>query len=228
MADLKFDAFNTGQQTQEVDLPPAGYQRDEVLKQRTDALQQQIEESPVEREAIPHDADALNPDRNREVRYAIANSYLEIGKDHPYYITKWVNRINLNGQMVWQARAEGWKVATLNEFPEARELVQVDGSICAADVMLMYMRMDEHLALTERQEAKRLKQQLGLEADIYDLANRVNSKEGKAVFANVQTPNLGGIDNATLTTMEARAARKQLARQVAARAVGNRLKNGTL
>ena len=226
MNDLKLDAFNVNQQP---DLPPAGYKRDDVLAQRTDQLQEEAEKRADEREvgAIPHDHAALNPERNREIQDHIRKDHLAIGADHPYLKTKWVNWKNLEGQMVWQAKNEGWQVATIKEFPEAVSMVKEDNTIRVADVMLMCIRMDEYFKLEERAKEKRLRQQYGVEAEIHDLAMKTNRKMGQDVFAGVSTPEVGVSGNIS-DAAQRKMAQMEGTRRVAMKHLGNKMKTGTL
>ena len=199
-----------------VNLPPAGHERREELKARTDNLEQQAETQYANVGAIP--AAALEPDYN--IQNTIRRSYLDIGSNHPLYKTKWVNYVNTNGQMVWQAKADGWMVASAREFPEARDMSKEDGSLRVGDVMLMFIQHDQHFLLEQREANKRLRQQFGVEADIHDIAKRYPD-----VFRNVHTPEItGGIPDDMLKTMEARNARRSSAINLAARHLGNKMK----
>jgi hypothetical protein len=200
-------------------LPPAGHVRNEELKMRADTLEQQAETQYANVGAIP--ADALKPDPN--MQYEIRHSHMGIGVDHPLYRTKWVNYVNNNGYMVWQAKSDGWQVATAREFPEGRDMMKADGSLRVGDVLLMFMRIDEHLKLEMREKHKRLQQQYGVEADIHDLAERTNRAMGQQVFANVQTPAITGISDSTLEAMRTRSAQR-----TAANILGNRMKEGLI
>ena len=198
-------------------LPPAGYKRDEELKMRTDNLEAQAETQYANAGSIP--ADALKPDPN--MQYEIRKSHMGIGTDNPLYKTKWVNYVNNNGYMVWQAKSEGWNVATAREFPEGRDMMKSDGSLRVGDVLLMFMRIDEYLKLEMREKHKRLQQQYGVEADIHDLAERTNRATGQQVFTNIQTPAITGINDNTLEAMK-----KRSAQRTAVNILGNRMKEG--
>lgn len=226
--ELRTDAFSTSAAPST--LPPAGDARREELKRRTDTLEERAETLAIERnqEAIPHDHDAFNPERNREIQHAISRNYLEIGLNHPYLKVKWVNCRNQDGSMVWAAKSEGWVVATTREFPEAAELSREDGSIRIGDVMLMCIRMDLHAQLEEAQKQKRLRQQYGVEAEIHDLAERTNRRKGSPVFAGVSTPEIGvtgHLSDRAIAAMDARNSRNNAARRVAAAHIGNRMRN---
>jgi hypothetical protein len=210
-------------------LPPKGHEQREELKRREDNLQQQIEEQTPDAGAIPHDHDALNPERNREIQHAMSKDYLTIGANHPYLKTKWVNYVNLNGQKVWEAKADGWMVATQHEFPEAKELTREDNTIRIGDVLLMCIRMDEYFRIEQREKDKRLRQQFGVEAEIHDFAKR-----NPRAFAGAVTPELGESGHISQTTRsaidsaESRADARSAARKTAAQHLGNRMKQGTI
>lgn len=204
----------------EPNLPPAGHERREELKRRDDNLTQQAEEQSVDRGTIPEDV--LQPDHN--IQNEMRRSYLDVGSNHPLYKTKWVNYVNTNGQMVWQAKAEGWAVATAKVFPEAADMQKEDGSIRVGDVMLMFIRHDEHFRIEQREANKRLRQQYGVEATIHDIAEKHPD-----VFKNVHTPEItGNMPEGTMKEVERRAAVRNAARGVAAQHLGNRMKKGTI
>jgi len=232
MKDIKTDAFVLpGETTEGSNLPPAGYKRDEELTKRHDDLQEAAELKAEENEvgAIPADHDAFNPERNREIQHAIHKHYLDIGTDSLQYKTKWVNYVNANAQKVWEAKTDGWQVATVREFPEAREMgaVREDNTIRVGDVILMFMPIEQHRILDEKQRQKRLRQQYGVEAEIHDLAERTNSRQGQAVFAGVSTPNIGVTGKISESTSQQPGV-SSVARKVALNHLGNKMKQGTI
>lgn len=209
----------------EENLPPAGHERTEELKKRTDRLEEQAEEKYADVGSMPKAM--LEPDHN--IQSDIRKSYLDIGTDHPLYVTKWVNYVNQNGMMVWQAKADGWMVATAKEFPEAADMQKSDGTVRVGDVLLMFIRKDDHFRLQQREATKRLRQQYGVEADIHALAEATNRREGKEVFAKVETPAVtGGVSGKTLETLQQRATMHKAAVNTAARHVGNLMKKGPI
>ncbi len=217
MSEINF--FSQPEDSKE-NLPPAGHERTEELKKRTDNLEEQAETKYADAGAIPKHA--LEPDYN--IQGDIRKSYLEIGTNHELYVTKWINYVNQNGMMVWQAKADGWVVATAKTFPEATDMQKTDGTIRVGDVLLMFIRKDDHFRLVQREDAKRIRQQFGVEAEIHDLAESTNRREGRQVFAKVETPEVtGGISGNTLETMQKRAAVN-----TAARHVGNLMKKGPI
>lgn len=205
---------------------PAGHERDEEMSRRTDTLQQRAEEKADANEigAIPHDHDALRPDRNREIQNHIHKDHLAIGTDHPIYVAKWVNWKNLEGQMVWKAKSDGWMTASVKEFPEAAHLRKEDGTIRVADVILMFIPKEVHAQLVQREKRKRQRQQFGVEQEIHDMAER-----NPHVFAGAATPELGVTGNLSPT------AQKKIAQfntrgagRVAINRIGDMMKKGPI
>jgi len=234
MADIKIDAFsNPALQGGTETLPPPGAARREVLAERADNLAQQAETKYADVGTIPDKL--LQPDR--EIQDHIAKSHLEIGTNpNSPYMTKWVNFVNVGGQMVWNAKSEGrnigisgWKVANAEVFPEAHEmgLVREDGTIRVADTILMFMRKDEYFKLQEYYKQKRLRQQYGVEADIHEFAEGTNRKMGREVFRNVQTPEITGLSDSMQNRLETNA-RRHAATRVAGQHIGNRMKDGPI
>jgi len=202
-------------------LPPAGYKRREELAKRTDHLEEEAEKKYANVGSIPQDSPVLDPEQNREIQDHIHKSHLDIGVDHPYLKTKWVNYVNQHGSMVWKEKADGWQVATVKDFPEARVLVREDGTIRIGDVILMCIRLDEYLKLFEREKEKRLRQQYGIESDIHTLAEQYPN-----VFSDVHTDSSGGLPNRVMDIVEKRAARRNAAARVVAKTLGNKMKEG--
>lgn len=233
--EIDLSAINVGEQPQqEPTLPPAGFQRDEELLKRTDELEEKGEHlaNALEMGEIPHDHDALRPDRNREIQQHIRKDHLAIGANHPYLKTKWVDWKHQDGKQVWDAKFDGWQIATVKEFPEAADLRREDNTIRVGDVLLMCIRMDEYYKLQEREKEKRFKQQFGVEARIHELAEATNRRRGIRVFAGVATPELG-VTGTLSPTGQAKAAQFEMARKEAVgreafRALGNRMKQGPI
>lgn len=198
-------------------LPPAGHARTDELKRRTDKLEELAEKQYAGVESI--DPSKLEPDR--EIQYSISNNYLEIGVNHPFLKTKWVNCVNQHSTMVWQEKAKGWKVSTIHEFPEAAPLVREDNTIRVGDVLLMHIRIDEHLKLEQREEQKRFRQQLGIEAELHDIVGKHSNA------FTVHSENTGGIPD-SITSRMGGDLRRSASHQIAARTLGERLKRGTI
>jgi hypothetical protein len=188
-------------------LPPPGFQRREVLAQRTDALAQKVEEISEDRGAIPESAF----EEDREIQNSIRKGFLDVDIG-PLYVTKWVNYVNQNSHMVWQAKAEGWKTVTANMVKNAdRDLVREDNTLRVGDVICMYIRKDQHLLLERKRDQANLKRQYGIEAELTELA----AKNPRALKVHNATQ---GKYSDTI--------QKRAARRTAVRHLGNQMKQG--
>lgn len=214
-------------------LTQADLQNSDVLQQAADAVKQL---DPNERARIQDNlaekADKMNQDGgripekflqpDREIQDAIRKDYMSVGDNHPYLKTGWVNYVNINGQMVFKKKAEGWQVATVKDFPEAKDLQREDGTIRIGDTILMCIRLDLWLQLNKKEEDRRVRQQFGIETEIIELGNK-NSK-----FFKVYTEGTGGLPAEVEARIKNRATMAGAARSVAATALGNRMKKGII
>jgi hypothetical protein len=188
-------------------LPPPGFQRREVLAQRTDALAQRVEEISEDRGAIPESAF----EEDREIQNSIRKGFLDVDIG-PLYVTKWVNYVNRQSYMVWEAKAQGWKVVTANMVKNAdRDLVREDNTLRVGDVICMYIRKDQHLLLERKRDQANLKRQYGIEAELTELA----AKNPRALKVHNATQ---GKYSDTI--------QKRAARRTAVRHLGNQMKQG--
>lgn len=219
---IKADAF-TGK---DVNLPPAGHKRTEELAKRKDELEEQAETQYADRGAIPKDCDALNPERNREIQHNIRKGYLDIGSNDPRYKTKWVNYVHQNSEKVWQAKAQGWQVATVMEFPEAKDLSREDSTIRVGDVMLLFIPIEQYQQIEQQEQMKALKQQYGIESELHDLVNRTNRAKGGDYFA-ASSPALGETGHVSSSTREMMT-RRNAAQKSVLNHLGNKMKEGTI
>ena len=195
------------------DLPPAGYQREEVLAERTDTLAEKAETTAPDTVGLSPDNPAFDPEQNREIQADLTKGFLEVENKKPGYVYKWVY-FGLNGQKVWESKSQGWEVVSSND-PESRHLIKEDGSRRVGDVLLMRMRMDFHILYEQREEKKRLTRELSVESE---LAEIVGKHPDAFTLHSEQT---GG--NPHMDAMRSRAAR-----QTSFNALGNKLKSGTV
>lgn len=196
----------------EPNLPPLGAARDDLLAQRTDALAEAAETQTPDTGKIPERF--LEPDR--EIQSDIENDYMNIGSNNPLYKTCWVNFANLNGQMIWKKKAQGWQVATPEVFPEAEHLCKADNTIRVGDVLLMFIRIDFYQKLIAKEEENRRRQQYGLDSSVYELANKHPN-----IFKNVSTD-----DNPTLNPQTQELVEKRRgATKSAINAIGQQMKS---
>ena len=113
-------------------LPPAGHERQEELKKRTDQLQEQAETSMPEAYSIP--TDALEPDR--ELQYAMQTFSLhEVTSKQPGNVYGWVYT-GQHGTEITMKKMYGWVVVQGTD-PESSELQHVDTTRRLGDCILM-------------------------------------------------------------------------------------------
>ena len=196
------------------DLPPPGAERREVLAERKDTLEQKAEEIASEQEitSVPKDHKALQPDR--ELQYQISENYLEVSDPKPGYMYKWVNYVSVNGQKVWEAKANHWEVVTGGDG-ESSHLLKEDGTRRVGDVILVRRRMDIHLIMERKEEQKRLKRELAAEGELRDIAAK---SDGAFTVHDAES------NPAMIQKVQKRAA----AHRVAAQTLGNKMKSGTI
>jgi hypothetical protein len=131
----------------------------------------------------------------------------------------------MHGTKVWEAKADGWVVSTITDFPEAVHLNKEDNTIRIGDVMLMHLRMDEYVILMDREKTKRLRQQYGVEAEIHEIAAKHPN-----IFPNVHTESSGGLPANIQKRVESRAANaasiRKASQSTARHTLGNKLAQG--
>jgi hypothetical protein len=196
------------------DLPPAGHARDEELRRREDNLQKAAETVHTEREAI--DPAALEEDYDVQSLLRRGDG-LTVSDPQPGFVYCWVYSGTRTLARVWEKKRLGWEVVQ-GDDPEAREFKVEDGTRRLADVTLMRIRMDRHLALEMYEEEKRLRQQLGIDAELRDIADRNPDKLRYYDHEN----------NPYARRMEANAATRTAARRTAMKHVDSMLRRGNV
>lgn len=156
------------------DLPPAGHERDELLRKREDALDEEIDrimlgESGVAPETHRISPEALKPDR--ELRHEISEiGMLTVSKPQPGYVYSWTYiGPNNTGQFIWQKKAHGWEVVG-SGHPEAREHIREDGTRRCGDVILMRTTLENKRRLDEREARRNAARELGVASEVEDIA----------------------------------------------------------
>lgn len=123
-------------QMQPAPLPPPGYEREEVLKQRTDNLQAAIDKAP---EAYSIDDDVFDVDR--ELRAMLEHNVLEVSNPKSGYRYGWFYTGHHGTELMFK-KAQGWETVQGNDL-EADELRGVDTTRRFGDCLLM--RIPERL-----------------------------------------------------------------------------------
>lgn len=120
-------------------LPPAGHDRKEELKKRTDQLQETIETKMPEMESLP--TAALEPDR--ELQYAMQEfSMHEVSDKIPGRVYSWVYS-GQHGTEITLKKTRGWQVVQGSDV-EAKELEHVDTTRRLGDCILMWIPLERH------------------------------------------------------------------------------------
>lgn len=173
-------------------LPPAGYQRQETLKQRTDNLQQQAEQRSEKEERFSIDPNKVEP--IREIQYNM--SALKITGKLPGYEYCWVNfksPIDTPGLAIQQKQAitcynhetkayeSVWEVVH-GDMPEAVERKGVDSLRKLGDVLLMRAKKDAYAALMRYQAQQRGRLLQSDQARLMDLGEKANRAAGGGII----------------------------------------------
>lgn len=148
------------------DLPPAGHERDELLKVREDALQEQ-----AEIRAAQGEREAIDPAKVRvESELAQYFDELDVAGRDPAFAYCWVPT-HTYGRFVQQKLYKGWEMVQ-GEMPEARALKHTDTTRKLGDVVLMRIPKARKELLDKREEFKRFQQEEGVSAQLAELAEQ--------------------------------------------------------
>ncbi|KKK54983.1 hypothetical protein LCGC14_3079180, partial [marine sediment metagenome] len=208
-----------------VDLPPAGYERNEELLKRVDKL-----EALVEEKINGAEVHSIDP-RSFQIDPAMQHLLDERGRFHvskadPVYQYTWVYT-GQGGQMVWQKKYWGWEVVQGNML-EAKEAQKAeDTTRRIADTLLMRMRLDVYYKLEDALARKRQAIEQGSTNNLMELGQKYAKHgikvhtDGDGQFASRRGPNV-------LSTLESRAASGFGVHREASKQVGQMAKDGTL
>ena len=161
--------------TPQVDLPPAGHARDEVLRERTDNLEQLGEETAAANEVERIDPAKLRVENEIAQHFDPSTTMLNVSNKVDGYIYCWVYS-GMHGLMITQKTIEGWVVVQGSD-PEAEEHkgIGADTTRRVGDTILMRVPMDVYLLIQRRQreQANRFnQQQSGISDKAQALADR--------------------------------------------------------
>lgn len=186
----------------EVDLPPAGFARDEEMLKRTDDLAELADELGAEGGAI--DPNKLVVENEIAQHFDPASLMLKVSKADSYFMYCWVFS-GSHGLMVTIKTIEGWEVVQGND-EEAMEHkgIGADTTRRVGDTLLMRIPKDKYLIIERRRK---------------DQANRFNEQqtalseraEGLAKKFNIPIYNDGELDARTLKRMMNQAQAKKMA-----------------
>ncbi len=207
-------------------LPPPGDARRELLKRRTDSLQEQIETDMPEAYAI--DESKLDPSRfDNEMHQLMTNLEHVSNRDDDYEYC-WIEPTN--NMLFTMARNMGW-IVVQGDDEEANEHRDVHGyRRLGNDLLLMKMRKDRYLAMKRHEEQKVHNQEAAVTERLEELGQRF-SRHGGKIHTNLAT-----MDPRIRDTMMARAegaglpqgVRQEASRSLAFDAVAAKLKAGSI
>lgn len=159
-------------------LPAAGYERQEILKEREDVLQEAGETL-----ADKQELQAINP-RAFEVENELAYYFdeLEVVGKQADYCYAWVLSAQ-NGRHVQQKLYLGWEVVQGNS-PEAAGLKGTDTTRRLGDVILMRIHKDRKRLVDMREDYKRRQQEEGVVGNLRDIGDRYARYGARITIAN--------------------------------------------
>lgn len=136
-----------------VDLPPAGFKRNEVLAERKDALEQQAEETAAALEVETINPDKLKVENEIAQHFDAASHMLKVTNPDPAYRYCWVFS-GMHGLMITNKQIEGW-VVVQGDDEEALEHrgIGADTTRRVGDTILMKIPLDKFLIVERRQKA---------------------------------------------------------------------------
>lgn len=203
--------------TPESDLPPAGYERNEVLAEREDTLQQAAEETASALETERIDPAKLKVENEIAQHFDPATTMLQVSQADPCFIYCWVFS-GMHGLMITQKQIEGWEVVQ-GESEEALEHkgIGADTTRRVGDTLLMRIPKDKFLVLDKRrkQQANRFNQE---QTSFSDHAEKLAEKFNIPIYRE------GEVDARTLSRMMASAS----ARKVAGNKVNSLIRQGRM
>ena len=180
-------------------LPPAGDARREVLAERQDALDEQLE-------GVGDDVGRIDP-KALEVENELAQRFneLEVSNRDSGYMYGWVYS-GQQGRMIRLKITEGWEVVQ-GDMREAEEMkgIGTDTTRRLGDVILMRIRKDRYVLLQRREAEKRVRQQEGVTSTLEEMGESLG-KRGVVVHTDLKSMN-----PQMLKRMQNRAAARKIA-----------------
>jgi hypothetical protein len=194
--------------TPDESLPPPGYERNEELSRRADALEAKLEalsngngDNPEQHKI---DLDNFKPD-NEILQHLKYGNYPVQNKDELYTYC-WVNRDihgKYGGVHVMRKRVQGWQLCRYGA-PEIAGVKNVDGTCIVGDVVLMKIRRDLYFKIHRQSQQEVTRRREGVTTGLRELGEQ-HAKHGVIVH----TPE--DIDDATLARMDRQASAKRQA-----------------
>ncbi|HDZ26658.1 hypothetical protein LCGC14_0690100 [marine sediment metagenome] len=190
MVQLNQDEFGLPQPI-EPNLPPPGDERQEVLKKRTDQLEEQIDQKSNESFAV--DPSKMEPDNEilndidkgflyppcADPKFEYAWTQCKHPVDHPSRMVeiRLAEKIKVNGE--WK---HPWSVVMGND-PDAKGFkVSAENTCTIGDVLLMRCRKDHYALLELAKRRKSLERQYGTDSSLVEVALSCNAAGGEAAY----------------------------------------------
>ncbi len=188
---VQLDEFGRPVQV-EPNLPPPGNERQEVLKKRTDQLEEQIDQKSDQFLAV--DPAKMEPDN--EILNDIDKGFLYPPSADPNFEYNWVQcrhpvdhpsrmveiklseKIKVGGKWV-----RPWKVV-MGTDPDSKGLkISAENTCTIGDVLLMRCRKDHYALLTLEKRRKTLERTYGTDSALVDIALSHNTTGGEEAYS---------------------------------------------
>lgn len=200
----------------EVDLPPAGDERRDTLKQRTDTLEQEAEERAAALELDRMDPRALRPDREIRQHFDAFNELAVSGaQDEFEYCWVFAGR---NSYWIRCKSAQGFEVVQ-NDMPEAQEHrgIGADSTRRVGDTILMRIRKDRAMRIRKQARDLAAAREEGVDSTIMEMGER-------AAHMGVRVSRLGGLS----AVQQEIIAKRAQARSIASSQFNDQIRQGTV
>jgi hypothetical protein len=200
------------------ELPNAGWERNEELARRKDALQQAEEEASEEREVYSFDPSAVEPDAEI-LRY---EDELQVIDPQPGFKYMWCYEGH-NGREIVKKQRLGWTVVQ-SDMPECVSMKDARGYRRIGDCVLMRVPEEQWIKLQKAEEYKRLVREKGVTGALQELSDKYRSKG--VYMVDPRKKDLGH-GRSVMDAMETRA-KAQGTRRTAMKGVDEMLRKGNV
>ncbi len=153
-------------------LPPAGDERREELKRRSDALRQAADEMAAAAGLEAADLSKITPENEIAQNFNPITNMLDVSKRQSGYEYRWESaHPSLRGVSITMAKNLGWELV-VGDMPEAREHREVDSTRRVGDAVLMRIRTERYHSLMSRQRRINIARQEGIDVALLEQAEK--------------------------------------------------------
>lgn len=200
----------------DADLPPAGDERRDVLKERTDTLQQEAEERAALLELDRMNPNVLAPDREIRQHFDAFNE-LAVSQAQDEFEYCWVFAGRNSYWIRWKS-AQGFEVVQ-NDMPEAQEHrgIGADSTRRVGDTILMRIRKDRAMRIRKQARDLAAAREEGVDSTIMEMGER-------AAHMGVRVSRLGGLS----AVQQEIIAKRAQARSIASSTFNDQIRQGTV